>query len=412
MDIASTQEQVQRMMAIIHQIPMGVVEADDLGNVKEMNAKGVQLLLPIFVQEKLDGTNILQLLAIITPAIKDKIQAYAAVSGCIVDQQHEVIGLNNDGEMQQRHFFFTINRLAAGSYMFVFDDITALYEKEQLLNQIIQDKAIEQSKFEIASGVLHDIGNALVGFGSHLTTIKRSTGENDITTLENFKQFIIKHKIPIATAIGELKAGAMVELIEGIISSQQAGIAGVQKAIAGQMDIIAHIQDILNIQRQYVTGQNVQRAPVNLRNIINDSFAMLSASFDSKCISVTTSIPVSIPLIKGDRTKLMQVILNLLKNAVEAITMHQATDKSIHVSLVVQQNVLEISIKDSGIGFATMNGNQFFEKGVTSKTAGTGLGLANCKSIIESHKGTIQLRSDGPGKGATASLFFELQTNN
>jgi nitrogen fixation/metabolism regulation signal transduction histidine kinase len=60
------------------------------------------------------------------------------------------------------------------------------------------------------------------------------------------------------------------------------------------------------------------------------------------------------------------------------------------------------------MGFEGINGDQFFEKGVTSKTEGTGLGLANCKSIIESHDGTIQLFSKGVGLGATSEIIFNL----
>jgi signal transduction histidine kinase len=398
------------MLSIIYQIPMGLIESDHLGNVKQMNAKGVQLLLPVFMQENQTGANILDLLKIIAPGIVESISAYTPSDGCIINQQHEVIELVQDAAKQRKHYFFTVNKLAHDSFMYIFDDITTLYEKEQALHQITLDKAIEQSKFEIASGVLHDIGNAVVGFGSYLLKIKRSAEQHDIDTLQNLKLFLGKQKIAIASAVGDAKASAMIDLLEGIIANQRASVSEVKHCLTEQMGIISHIQEILSIQRHYVTGQSTERAPVNLRIIINDSIAMLSASFEIKGISITSDIPVIVPLIKGDRTKLMQVILNLLKNAVESVGICNAANKSVHVSLIVKEQSIEIKITDTGMGFEEVSGESFFEKGVTTKSEGNGLGLANCKSIIESHHGTIRLYSKGVGSGATAIICFELST--
>jgi nitrogen fixation/metabolism regulation signal transduction histidine kinase len=408
LDILTPEERIQKMLSIIYQIPMGLIEADKDGNVMQINAKGVQLLLPLFIQEKLAPDNIIALLKRIAPEIIEKLFGYNQENGCIINQQHQPIVLKIGDEIQKKHYFFTINKLSFNSFILIFDDITELYENEQKLSQILQEKAIEQGKFEVASGVLHDIGNAVVGFGSYLTKIKRHTEQNDIVTLQNLKLFVEKQKVAIGTAIGEAKATAIGDLLNGIITNQQTSIAEVKKAVTEQLGIISHIQEILNIQRQYLRGQSTERAPVNLRSIINDSIAMLFASFDKKGIEITTDIPISVPLIKGDRTKLMQVILNLLKNSVESVYSSKSDIKSVNLTLVATDNTITITIKDTGMGFDGINGDRFFEKGVTFKAEGTGLGLANCKSIIESHHGIIQLHSEGEGKGATAVICFNI----
>jgi len=399
-------EQIQKMLAIIHQIPLGLIETDIVGNVKQINAKGVQLLLPLFLEAKLAPTNLLNLLKLISPDLVAKMEASTVATGSIINQER--YSINRQDEGKEVHYLFSVNKLSSESYMYTFDDITEMYKNEQVMSQALQDKAVEQSKFEIASGVLHDIGNAVVGFGSYVTKIKRNIEQSDTGTLNNLKHFIYKQKSAIGNAIGEAKANALLDLLDGVISNMEQEKIDIKKSIGEQLNIISHIHEILNIQRQYVKGQSSDRLPVNLRSIINDSTAMLLASFDKKGVQITSAIPIKVPAIKGDRTKLMQVILNLLKNAVEAVFVANVPDKSVHIELLVNPKSIDIIITDNGLGFEGINGDHFFGKGVTSKSEGTGLGLGNCKSIIESHNGTIHLKSKGVGLGATVTVSFNI----
>ena len=175
------------------------------------------------------------------------------------------------------------------------------------------------------------------------------------------------------------------------------------------MKIISHIQEILNIQRQYVKGQGAERELVNLRTIINDSISMIFESLDKKDIAFNFDAPTAIPQIKGDRTKLMQVFLNLFKNAFDSVEAVKKADKKIFACITVDANTIRVEISDNGIGFDAEIAAKLFNRGYTTKAKGTGLGLANCKSIIEGHNGEITLSSDGEEKGACATVLFHLQ---
>jgi len=400
----STDAQIQKMLTIIYQIPMGVIESDTSGHVKQINAKGVQLLWPVFVREKLAGDNILDLVKIIAPGMAASIEAFTPSTGSIINQQHEVIRLTRDSDNLKKHYYFTVNKLSPDQYVYLFDDITDLYDKEQALSQALLDKAVNQSKFELAAGLLHDIGNAVTGFGAYIHKIQRSTEQNDIETLQKLKLFVESQMTPLSSALGPARTAAIVDLLNGIISNQKNSLALVSTNISAQMVIVSHIQEILHIQRQYVVGQSMERTPVNLANIITDCVAMLADGFDKNKIAIAVEIPASVPSIKGDRTRLMQVMLNLLKNSIESFADGGIPERSIHVSLVVGEGGVEITISDTGSGFENGTGDVFFEKGVTSKTGGGGVGLANCRSIIKSHNGTIELHSNGRGRGATARI--------
>jgi signal transduction histidine kinase len=258
--------------------------------------------------------------------------------------------------------------------------------------------------------VLHDIGNALVGVGSYLTRIKQSAEFNDIGTIENLRRFIEKNLQSLTTVFGQKKANALLDLLSGLIASQKDRLAEIKNSVSDQLKIVSHINEILNIQRQYVKGQNGERLPVNIRSVMDDAVSMLFGAMDKKGITYHFDAPVALPDIKGDRTKLMQVFLNLLKNAIESMTVagHTNEEKAIFSSVTNNGTMITVQIKDTGNGFDAETASMLFTRGYTTKTEGTGLGLANCKSIIEGHNGEMTIISDGIGKGATASIVFQL----
>ncbi len=396
------------MLSIIYQIPMGLIETDLEGNIQQMNAKSIQLLMPQFFSYGLNGTNFHSLLAFMAPNLLSTVTDSPVISGCIINQQRQEVVFNDATGKTSRHFIFTVNRLDEKSLMYLFDDITELYLKEKLINQILQDKAVEQSKFEIASGVLHDIGNAVVGFGSYLTKIKRNVLQNETGTLEKLKEFITKNYQGLSETLGEKKASALGELLNGVILSQNAQTIDINRSISDQMKIISHVQEILNIQRQYVFGQSTDRLPVNIRSVINDSIAMLFGTLDKKNIAFHFDAPAVNSKLNADRTQLMQVFLNLLKNAVDSFDGINSDEKEINVTVIEEEQKICILIQDNGIGFNEEIADKLFTRGFTSKKDGTGLGLDNCKKIIEAHNGELSVTSDGLGKGAVSKIIFYL----
>jgi PAS domain S-box-containing protein len=274
------------------------------------------------------------------------------------------------------------------------------------------EKAIAQGKFEIASEVLHDIGNALVGFGSYLGKINRVIAKNGVTAVKNLNQFIKDQHSAIAVGIGTAKADALAVVTEGIGKTQAENNEEIALATTELLHIVTHIQEILNIQRQFVSGHEgaQDRKLVNLVNIIEDCKAMLMASLSKQKIALQIKIQPGVPTIKGDPTKLMQVVLNVLKNSMEAFD-QTAAEKHINIALSVIENEIRLTIADNGNGFDEETNKKFFTRGFTTKKSGTGLGLYNCKSIIESHGGSFRIDSPGVGLGAMTSITFKQHVN-
>ncbi|MBS1532003.1 MAG: PAS domain S-box protein [Bacteroidetes bacterium] len=296
------------------------------------------------------------------------------------------------------------------------DELNAQSKELKALNQqlILQkeqelEKAIAQGKFEIASEVLHDIGNALVGFGSYLTRINRANEQSALESLKSLNIFVKGQQALIGEAIGVDKANALVSITEGILKTQGESQREIGTSVGELLHIVSHIQEILNIQRQLVRnhGSSHDRKPVNLVDILDNCRSMLLASLEKKGIKLSMSIKPGSHIIKGDHTKLMQVMLNVLKNSVEAIDM-ESENKAISIAIESDETHLSLKFTDNGKGFDKETSKKFFQRGFTTKKSGTGLGLYNCRSIVESHAGTFDIKSDGPGLGAVTTIKFEI----
>jgi len=129
--------------------------------------------------------------------------------------------------------------------------------------------------------------------------------------------------------------------------------------------------------------------PVNIHEILDDVLLLESQTVSEKEIQVRKRFDPSLPPIKGDRAQLIQVFLNLVKNAFQAMGQNGVLNRIIWVDLA-----------DEGTGIADEDLPHIFSPFFTTKTNGTGLGLATCYRIIKEHGGLIRVEST-EGKGST-----------
>jgi signal transduction histidine kinase len=118
-------------------------------------------------------------------------------------------------------------------------------------------------------------------------------------------------------------------------------------------------------------------------------------------------VPNNLPLIKGDRTRLMQVVLNILKNGIDSIV-ESGAGKNLCIEAGVEEGWLILRVRDSGGGYAEVVRDRLFERGFTTRRSGAATGLYNSRVIMESHGGMVDLTSEGAGTGAVAKVAFRL----
>lgn len=161
-------------------------------------------------------------------------------------------------------------------------------------------------------------------------------------------------------------------------------------------------KDLLN----YMKPRLIKLESVNINKIINNAIHSLSDYFTDK-ITLKTNFNMNLPLIHGDAVGLEIVFKNLLLNAIESLKDRRRIDIT---TGMFNNELLEVSIKDSGIGIPEKDLSRIFDPFFTSKrkTGGTGLGLAICKKIIDEHEGIIQIESR-PHVGTSVIVQFKVK---
>jgi signal transduction histidine kinase len=108
---------------------------------------------------------------------------------------------------------------------------------------------------------------------------------------------------------------------------------------------------------------------------------------------------------KLDRTQLIRVVTNLIKNSIQAVEQNQTEEPRVDVRVYSENEMVVITVKDNGLGVLDENKDKVFEPKFTTKSSGMGLGLAMVKKIVNNYGGEISFISEG-GKGTTFKVIF------
>ena len=168
---------------------------------------------------------------------------------------------------------------------------------------------------------------------------------------------------------------------------------------------IEYINLLIDDLSNYAKSEHLNLTTFNLHSLLEQISLSFAASIASSKIEYTSKIDTSIHQITGDKTKLQEVFLNLLKNAYEAAS----PDKAIFFTATQHDDTITISIRDTGCGIPQERLSTIFEAYVTYKKKGNGLGLPICKQIIQAHGGELTV-SSSEGVGTVFTVL--LKTHN
>jgi len=171
--------------------------------------------------------------------------------------------------------------------------------------------------------------------------------------------------------------------------------------------LLSLINDILDISKIEAGKMELYMDMVDIAKAVSEIVTITESLASRKNITVDVQIPDEIPLITVDRSKLKQIMYNLLGNAIKFTD----NDGNVHIEVTNNDEYMTMSITDTGIGISPDDQNKLFkpfsqiDTSISRRYEGTGLGLALVKELIELHGGRIWVESE-PGKGSTFS--FEL----
>jgi signal transduction histidine kinase len=166
---------------------------------------------------------------------------------------------------------------------------------------------------------------------------------------------------------------------------------------------IDHAAGVIRRMREFLRRGAPHVSTIDVRGMIEDALALAHAEATSRGVRLTLDAPEDLPPVYGDRVQLQQVVLNLIRNAIEALSdRHEGT---IRITARAHDAGVEISVADNGPGIDEALAARLFEPLTTSKRDGLGLGLSICASIVQSHGGRIWLHA---GDSGATELRFSL----
>jgi PAS domain S-box-containing protein len=218
--------------------------------------------------------------------------------------------------------------------------------------------------------------------------------------------------------LGELSAAFAHELNQPLMSILGNGEAALQhldrpQADLGEIrsmlkDIVAddmRAAEVIKRLRALLTRGEISRQPVDLNHVIRDVLELTRADLATRQVNATLELDPYLPLALGDRVQLQQVIMNLIGNACEAMSASDAGNRKLTVSTRFDSGSCDITcaVRDNGSGIAAEDLERIFHPFVTTKSAGMGMGLAICRSIVEAHGG--RLRAENAVDGGARFTF-------
>ncbi len=147
--------------------------------------------------------------------------------------------------------------------------------------------------------------------------------------------------------------------------------------------------DVIRNLRELYKEQKIDHLPLEINTIIKEATKLLHSEVVMKHVAITTKFASSLPMIKGNRVQIQQVLVNLIINGIEAMSLKNKKDRKLLITTAADTSEVKVSVVDTGKGIDSDIIDRIFEPLATWKPDGTGMGLAISNTIIQAHGGSM-----------------------
>ncbi|MDF1584011.1 MAG: PAS domain S-box protein [Methyloprofundus sp.] len=366
-------EREARLNSIFSAAVEAIITIDEIGIIKSAN----QAVTKIFgyPADELIGHNVGTLM----PAPhKERHQGYlenylSSHQAKIIGSIRQLEGRHKDGTLIPIDLSISEYKIGQKTYFTgMIRDVTERRRKELLDKQHL-DELAHVTRLglmgEMASGIAHEVNQPLTAIATYSQVCQRLL-ESDSPDLIKLQQTLQKT---------------------------------VQQALrAGQ---------VISRMRQFISSNTVHRSTVDINELVQDAMSLANDDCQQYSIQCTADLARSLPCISADAVQIEQVVLNLIKNSIDALTkLPQDVPRILTIqTYLVGSNYIEVRVKDNGQGIDETKKAQVFTPFFTTKVTGMGMGLSICQSLIVSHGGELRFKSC-VAKGST--FYFTLPVIN
>jgi len=260
---------------------------------------------------------------------------------------------------------------------------------------------------EIATGVLHNVGNVLNSVNVSANVALKKLKESEVASLVKVRELLQSNQENLTSFLtaderGKQLPGFLIDLSECLDQENQGLLTELQSMAAG----LDHIKQIVGAQQQHAKS-GVVREKVVPSELFDLAISMDLGIAGEQNFTIVRNFAQIGPVVL-DKHKLLQILINLLSNAKRAVAGSARADKQIVVSTRKFENsgaaTLRFEVADNGIGIAPENLTRIFTHGFTTRQEGHGFGLHSAANAATELGGNLSVTSDGPDRGAKFTL--------
>lgn len=292
-----------------------------------------------------------------------------------------------------------INFIAIGS------DITAKqqaeYEKARMSQEMIS-LSRQAGMAEVATGVLHNVGNVLNSINVSTTLMSNAWRESKLVTVERIAQVLEQHEDNLVEFVSEGRGKHLPSLIRELSVS----LKDEQKLHQDELQCVAksvdHIKEV--VQGQQENARQVSTSePVAITELMDEAIRFNQEGLSKNCVEIRREF-YEVPNVCTDRHKVLQILVNLVGNAKNAVIEYEVESPLIEIRIKEDADAIHVIVKDNGMGIAKENLTRIFGHGFTTRKKGHGFGLHSSALAAEAVGGSLTVNSGGIGCGAAFKL--------
>ncbi len=321
------------------------------------------------------------------------------------DLTHHTLSISKSGDLSARSNASRSDEIGVLSREF--DKMLAQLAGAQ---KKLMDQSYHSGKAEMASGILHNVRNALSPLLGQLGFLHGTLKKVPFSQLE------MAHKELDEGSASELRRQDLIKFAL-LANKSLITVANDTQTTLGEItERIGHIEQILDNHQQWGHGKQVEEA-IPLEELVHDAVQFIKGESHSSFSTHLDPGLAKVGAVTVHRLSFLQVFENLWLNAAEAIQRKGETQGEIHIQAAIEntgtQDLIHVQIRDNGAGIEADNLIRIFERDFSSKTGNTsGIGLHWCANTLSVMNGRIYAESDGPGKGACLHVILPANSDD
>jgi len=297
----------------------------------------------------------------------------------------------------------------------VMRDVTERRQAEEAL-RFSQQKLLETSRLagmaEVATGVLHNVGNVLNSVNVSTGLVVEKLRRSKVSKLSQAAALLTARNGDLGNYLTHDPTG---QKLPGYLTKLSQYLVEENTQLLGEVDLLArnieHIKEVVAVQQSYAKVSGVFEA-LQAEHLVDDSIAMNIGAFERHGVILERKYSPS-PAVRVDRHRVLQILINLLRNAKYALDDVQRLDKRITVSIApVGEKSVHVVVKDNGIGISQENLALVFSHGFTTRENGHGFGLHSGALAAQEMGGSLRAESLGVRRGATFTLELPVASDS